>query len=489
MKQKLFYILFSMLIFVAMSCDDYDKWTTSPLATLRLSCDTVNFGTVITEQSSPTQTMWLWNDHKEGIRISDIRLAEGSSSLFRVNVDGRYLSNGQGADFEVRGADSLCVRLEVKAPDIDSDEPHKHSDKLLFTLESGRQQELVLEAEGQDVRILKAQQFDRDATLKAGRPYLVYDSLVVLSDATLSIEPGAILLFHDGVSLVVRGSLQAVGEVEKPIIFRGDRMDNLLDYLPYDNTTNRWGGIHFMPNCKPSRLAHCDIHSGDYGIQLDESEKIDSDVPSLHLSNSIIHNVAGAALSVRDNSAIVEGTQFSNALGNVVDLLGGHTSFTHCTMAQFYPWLAERGAALCLADHVGDGPHRVDHPLLSASFVNCIVTGYADDVVEFSLTDTQDARSPWLISHCLLRTPHTSDDRLVEVIFDEEDLSPNGKDHFSLFDTENFLYDFTPKPESIVRGKADPSVTQMISPNDRRGRKRIHDDGTSDLGSEAYYEN
>lgn len=479
----------SVLLFATLACDDYDKWSTSPSDGLRFSCDTVQFGTVISEQSSPTQTLWLWNDNADGLRIKEVRLAEGSASLFRVMVDGQYLYQGQGTDFEVRRKDSLCVRVEVKVPDVDSDELHKHRDRLVFMLESGRQQEVILEADGMDVYILRDKRIEGDETLHAGRPYLIYDSLVVAPDASLNIEPGARLLFHDGVSLIVHGTLRALGNAEQPIVFRGDRMDHLSDYLPYDNTTNRWGGIHLASDSHDNVLENCDVHSGDYGILCDSAAIINPESPVLTLRNSIVHNVAGDALAIVCNSVIVEGTQLSNALGCVVKILGGHVLFAHCTMAQFYPWAADRGRALFLVDHLGEGTERVEYPLLSASFFNSIITGYADDEVEFSLTDTQDQPSPWLLSHCLLRTPRTTDARLVEVIFDDAELSPNGKDHFTLFDTDNFLYDFTPVSKSIVRGKADVTVTlSLANPQDRHGRARVHEDGTADLGSESYTE-
>ncbi|MBQ9560531.1 MAG: right-handed parallel beta-helix repeat-containing protein [Prevotella sp.] len=474
--------VFFLLLVCVCACDDYDTWTTSPAARLEMSRDTVAFDTLITDLSSTTQTLIVSNTGDKGVRIRRVELALGDESPFRVNVDGQYLYGGVGEDFEVRRKDSIYVRIEVKLPAQDSDSIHEWQDELLFTLESGTMQKVTLTASGMDVIILRGETVADDRTLSAQRPYLIYDSLVVAPGATLTLPEGCTLMFHDQTSLLVHGTLLAQGTVAKPVVFRGDRTDRMFPYLPYDNTPNRWGGIHFFADSHDNRLTQCDIHSGDYGIQCDSTvldESALSSSPLLVLEDCVVHNIGGPGLQFTHCHTEVTGTQISNTLGHCVELRGGAHTFVHCTVAQFYPLSANRGDALSLGDSEGD----VFRPLYRAHFLNCVITGYADDVIMGHFAETTLPEVDFLFLNSLLRTPATTDvERFRSVRYDLPDsLDVSGKDHFRLFDTHAFLYDFTPDSLSAIRNMADPEYARLF-PIDRRGRSRLAD-GQPDAGA------
>lgn len=481
MRRPAYFFLLLLAGVFLWSCDEYDNWTVSPSARLTFSRDTVRFDTVITGQGSPTQTFLVTNANKEGLRIVRVALGRGDASLFRVNVDGQYLAGGVGTDFEVRARDSIYVRAEVSLPQADEDTIRTFEETLVFTLESGRQQEVKLLANGLNVTLLQGETILRDTTLQAGRPYLVRDSLVVAPGATLTLAAGTTLMFHDGVSLVVHGRLKAEGSLQAPVTLRGDRVDRLFPYLPYDNTPNRWGGVHFTAASYGNELVQCDIHSGDYGLRCDSSAL---DIQKLRVENSVIHNVAGPAVHLTSCQTEFVGTQISNSLEDCLYILGGDHRFTHCTVAQFYPWLADRGHALFLANQSGD----VGYPLLRADFVNCVITGYADDVIMGALDAKKRYAEEYLFSHSLLRTvePAPKDaDRFQVIRYDVEDSKDRdkitGKNHFRIFDTTNFLYDFEPDSLSPIRALAD-AVVAARWPVDRRGNSRLAD-GNPDAGA------
>ncbi len=473
----------SMLVVVlalfVVGCDDYDKWTTT--GELTFSVDTVAFDTLITDQSSATKTLIVFNHQDRGMRISRVALAMGSASPFRVNMDGQYLAGGAGTDFEVRGNDSIYARLEVKLPVAATDSITPWQDELLFTLEDGRVQKVVLTASGMNVTILRGEVISADRTLSADRPYLIYDSLYVAPGVTLTLPEGTTLMFHDGVSLMVHGRLVANGTLQHPVVFRGDRTDRLFPYLPYDNTPNRWGGIHFYADSKENRLTQCDIHSGDYGILCD-STGIDESTPlTLTLENSIVHNIGGPGLTLNHCLTLVTGTQLSNTQGRTVDLMGGAHQFIHCTIAQFYPFSADRGDALYIANI--DDTGTIYRHLYYCDFVNCVITGYAEDVVMGNITEDDQNPCDYLFRNCLLRTVVSDDaERFQAICYDNPDsLEVSGKDHFVLFDTENFLYDFAPDSLSSIRGLADHEAAALY-PMDRRGISRLAD-GLPDAGA------
>ena len=472
-KGGLGWVFFFLLISVC-ACDDYDSWTVSPKAQLTMSQDTIAFDTLITDRGSATKTLIVHNRNDKGLRISRVELALGTESPFHVNVDGQYLTNGAGEDFEVRRKDSIYVRVEVKLPAQDSDDIREWQDELLFTLESGTTQKVTLTASGMDVVVLRGEIITADRTLDSPRPYVIYDSLVVAPGATLTLPQGATLMFHDGVSLLVHGTLQANGTLERPVVLRGDRTDRMFPYLPYDNTPNRWGGIRFFADSHDNQLTQCDIHSGDYGILCDSTAVTGEDTPPLLLmTDCVVHNIGGPGLVLTHCRTQVVGTQISNTLGRCVDIEGGAHTFVHCTIAQFYPLSAKRGDALYLANMEGENLYR---HIYWAHFVNCVITGYADDVIMGNISENDQNPCDYLFANSLLRTVVSDDlERFRNIRYDLPDsLDVSGKDHFRLFDTYNFLYDFEPDSLSAIRSLADPEYAKLF-PIDRRGVSRLAD--------------
>ena len=471
--------LFLSLFALLAACDDYDSWTTSPSARLAFSADTVAFDTVVTGLGSSTQTLIVFNPNKEGLRIRHVELGLGSESPFRVNLDGQYLSGGEGTDFEVRRKDSIYARIEVMLPTTDSDDIHEWKDVLRFTLESGAVQQVALTVSGMDVIVLRGETIMENRTLDARRPYLIYDSLVVAQGAVLTLPEGCTLMFHDKTSLLVHGTLIAEGSTEKPVTFRGDRTDRMFPNLPYDNTPNRWGGIHFFAESKDNRLTQCDIHSGDYGIVCDSTALSEDSEPLLMIDNSVIHNIGGTGLMLTHCRTQVAGTQISNTLGDCVHIEGGAHTFVHCTIAQFYPLSANRGDALYIANIEGD----VYRHIYWAYFLNCIITGYADDVIMGNISENEQNICDYLFQNCLLRTVASDDEeRFRHIRYDIPDSAKvTGKDNFVLFDTDNFLYNFAPDSLSPARGLADAEIAKLFA-TDRRGRSRLAD-GAPDAGA------
>ena len=74
---------------------------------------------------------------------------------------------------------------------------------------NGVSRSVVVTAQSTDVVRLKRAALSADMTLTAERPYLIYDTLSVSPGVTLTIEPGARLLFHDKAAMVVHGILRS----------------------------------------------------------------------------------------------------------------------------------------------------------------------------------------------------------------------------------------------------------------------------------------
>ena len=504
-KRILWYLLFftfhSFIFHFFISCDQYDSFTTDRSASLSFSRDTLQFDTLLTTVPSSTLTLAVYNHGDMGLRISEIYLEQGKGSPFRINIDGQDMSRSEAnrvTDFEVRRRDSIIVRAEVTLPEFRSDNPREVKDALVFRLESGREHRIPLIVVGRDAFFMRARTLLNDTTFGARRPIVVYDSLVVAPAATLTLSAGTQLYFHEGAGLTVHGRLMAQGTMESPVVLRGDRTDHMFDYLPYDNLPDRWGGVVLTATSIGNELTYMDLHSGGFGIQCDSSSL---DERKLLLSNCIIHNVGGDALSLRNCRVEVFNSEISNAAGRCVYQAGGDVSFLHCTIAQFYPLSGNRGFALEITN-VEDSVIYL--PLVRADYLNSVITGYADDVILFPSLKADDfplnidaPQTNYLFRNCFLATEVPDDEdyapRFVENVFDIKNsvdswVQPTSDDadsirhekNFVLFDTRNFLYDFTPKESSPIRGVADPKHSADW-PLDRLGRSRLLD-GAPDAG-------
>ena len=487
MKSK--FLLPILLALLVVACSDYETFSDNPSFRLSFSQDTIAFDTLISTIPSSTKTLYVFNNNGNGMRISTIQLEGGAESRFRVNVDGRYLTDGIWHDFELLKHDSLFVRIEMTPPEVGSNEPLYFTDKLHFLLENGAKQTVVLTGGAIDAYIMKeGLMVEADETLLTDKPYVIYDSLVVKPDATLTLTEGTTLMFHDKAALHVYGKLIVQGSIEKPVVLRGDRLDHMFDYLRYDNTPSRWEGIVIHRGSYGNSLFQCDLHSSCFGIIVEDTEQTtpDETKPSVVLDCCILHNIGGDGLQLNNCVSKVTNTQISNTLGHTVSINGGLHTFIYSTLAQFYPFTANRGDGL----HLASSKDGEEYGLLrKAHFINCVITGYGEDVI-MGENIPQDGSLDYLFHHCFLNTPVVDDEEhFVGCIFDrdkkkDEDEKLVRQENFVLFDTENFIYDFTPKDSSLIRSLADKDY-EGLPTIDRKGVSRLDDEGP-DAGCYEY---
>ncbi len=94
-----------------------------------------------------------------------------------------------------------------------------------------------------------------DTVLTADRsPYLVEEALVVMPGATLTLEPGVVVWFRS-LGLVVKGTLQARGTAEHPVVFSGMKAKG-------------WKGIFIEGGEGVNLLRHSRISGAEFGIRL-----------------------------------------------------------------------------------------------------------------------------------------------------------------------------------------------------------------------------
>ena len=413
---------------------------------LTCSRDSVIMDTVFSTVGSRTYDFWVFNRSSDGIRLQSVRLRQGNQTGFRVNVDGSYLDNTLGSvvtGLEVRKGDSIRVFVELTAPENGRDEALQIDDDLVFLLESGVEQRVALRGFAWDALQWRDVVVSKDSTIESTKPIVIYGGLRVDSAATLTLR-NTTLYFHDKAGLDVYGTI-----LTDHALLRGDRLDHMFDYLPYDRVSGQWRGVKIRSSSFGNRFVDTEIRSAEYGVVCDSAEYVEGR-QRLYMERSVIHNCKGPGLQTFNSSVGLLRCQFTNTLGDCVAVYGGVAVMEQCTLAQFYPFSADRGAALRFANYVGD----YAYPLLAMQMKGCIVTGYADDVV---MGETMEGDSVTAFSYyfenTLLRTPAVDDSlAFVDIHWETPDDSIQGKQQFRLVDEQNLIYDFRLDSLSTAHG-------------------------------------
>jgi len=336
-------------------------------ARLAFSTDTVHFDTVFTTIGSATKYFIVYNPQNKPINISSIRLSKGSQSFFRMNVNG--ISTREIRNVQLDPRDSMFIFVEVKVDPTNQNNPVVIRDSIEFFL-NGNLQDVDLIAYGQDVHLINAQIIEQNTTWIADKPYLVYNSMLVDSNVTLTIEAGATLYFHHKSRMYIKGTLIANGSLQSPIVFRGDRLEEWYQKIP-----GQWDGIYFVMGSKDNVMNYCEVRNAIIGIQVDTLASFTQ--PTLTISNSKIMNMNVAGIFAQGstikawNCIIANCGQFAIAL-----TIGGAYEFYHCTIYNSWFYTNRQTPSVWLNNYYQDIYGNIQvRPLEKATFSNCIIFG------------------------------------------------------------------------------------------------------------------
>ena len=410
----------SLLALLAAGCRGVDEsYAVDPGLRLEFSADTLSFDTVFSATGSATRQFMVYNKHKEALLIQSVRLLKAADTGFRLNVDGR--SGKSFSDIRIQGEDSLYVFVEVTVEPAGKDQPFLLEDRLEFTV-NGQTQTLLLQAYGQDVYLCKGGYVvDRDTVWPADRPYLIYDSVVVNGGVTLGLGEGAVLYMHNKAKWIIEGRLRAVGTPERPIVFRGDRRDNILEDVPYDRLANQWDGLYFGAESFGNEMNHVVVRNGNAGLRFLESV---AGEPKLTIANSQITNMEQSVLEAVNCRIEAVNTEFSNATQHVVSLAGGDYHFIHCTLVNYYIIKPGRMGlpVLGLKNYTADGQREKKPAPLKVVFDNCLIDGSFSEgdkplAGELAVDQSGEGEMNFRFNHCALKTMKTDDPGFVNTRF------------------------------------------------------------------------
>lgn len=466
MKRIVYSLFMAALLAVAATGCIEDGFTSAPADAPVASLDTLRMGTVFTEEGTPTHRFTLRNRSSKSVNITDIVLDGDNPEYFRMNVDG--FSGTEFHDVEIRAKDSIYVFIEATLPPNGQAVPVDVRAKFSFTA-CGVTRSVVLDAQGRDAVRLRGHRVSGREVFTAGRPYIVYDSLVVEPGAFLGLGAGTELYFHDGAYMAVRGTLETAGTVERPVHMAGDRTGNVVGDISFDIMSRQWTGVFFTSTSRNNVLVHTDIRNTWQGVRI-EGEPGAPERPTLSMLNCVLHNSAGLVLEAVHADVAAFGCQFSEAGEGLVRLQGGSHVINHCTLANYYLFAAISGPALQLAHTSEKDSDESGAPYTTANIANSIIYGLGTDLSHGDLKGTAVR-----MDHCLLKSAGSDDEEFTGCLWDTDPLYRN--------DRSAYIFDYRLKEESPARGAGSPYASDPRAAVDAYGNAR---GPQPDLGAYVY---
>ncbi len=365
-------VLSLLILFAVVSCEK-DRFITQAGSGIRFSMDTLYFDTVFTTLGTVTKSFTVHNPYTDYVKVSRIWLGKGQSSVYRINVDGVHGTDFR--DIEIPPKDSIYVFVEATLDPNNSDGLLLQQDSVV-TETNGKVQDIDLMAWGQDVHIIRGKHLSSQTWVN-DKPYLIIDSAIVDNGQVLQLEPGVRVYSHKSTVLFIRGTLKAEGNTDMPIVFAGDRLEQMYQDIP-----GQWGGIYFEAGSHDNILDNIELRCGNFGIVVDT---LQNDNPTLTISNSFIGHFTSFGILGRGshilgwNNVIAECGQSAIAL-----IYGGSYEFYQCTIANRWPYNPVRQLPSIFLNNyyfyndTVNGMVRKQHEirdLEKAYFGNCIIWG------------------------------------------------------------------------------------------------------------------
>jgi len=429
--------LFLPLLAVLFFACNKESFTNNSSALLNTSVDTLHFDTVFTSTGSTSQFVKIINDNNKGIHISSVKLAGGSSSPFKLNVDGTPGSQVNNVD--VLGNDSVYVYVTVSINSTVANLPFVVRDSIEIDY-NGNKKFIQLDAYGRNAHFFRDRKITSSETWNNDLPYVILGSLTVDNNTTLTINEGCKIYMHADAPFIVNGSLQVNGNKydSTRVVFAGDRLDD-----PYKDFPASYPGLIFTDVSNNSVLNYAIVKNAYQGIVAGPSFS----GTKLTLNETIIDNAYDAGLLAINSNINARNLLVSNCGKNILLVGGGNYNFIHCTAATYSnSYIQHKDPVLAITDKFNTTTNS-----LTASFVNCIFWAESNGIVDDEVVTLKQGSSfNVTFDHVLWRVKNNPTNSTITSAINNQ--SP-------LFDTVNTsqkIYSFRLKDSSpaVDKGKS-----------------------------------
>jgi len=410
-KQISFLFFFALTLSVIIfSCRKDITISDDPSIKLNFSNDSIIFDTVFTSLGSATQQLMVYNPSGKTVSISNIMLAGGNDSPYRINVNGQ--SGSTFKNIELKGGDSLYIFTRVTINPNDISNPYVVEDSLLF-LTNGNEQKVKLVAWGQNANYILADQYikgfppfkvvaDSLETVHwtSEKPYVIYGYAVINSYGKLIIDEGTRVYFHEnsGLWAFTDGVLKVLGTPENQVTFQGDRLEAFYDDLP-----GQWDRIWLMEGRtgENHEIENAVIKNGFIGIQAESFQRPTEN--KVVLNNVIIENMTGIGVFTRLFNITATNTVVANCGGYCLAFTGGgYYDFRQSTIAGYWSYSVRNTPTVLINNYLVDTNDQPVPLPINFNMGNSIIYGFNQN--EFETDMVGDADSLYYLTNCILKT-------------------------------------------------------------------------------------
>jgi len=358
------YLLLLAVLFFACTKESF---TNDSSALLTTSVDTLHFDTVFTSTGSTSQFIKIFNDNNKGLKISSVRLFGGSSSPFKINVDG--IAGPQVNTTDILADDSVYIYVTVTINPTAANLPFLVRDSIEISY-NGNKKIVQLDAYGKNAHFFRNKIIKTAEAWNNDLPYVILGGIIVDTNATLTINKGCRIYSHADAPFIINGTLQVNGEKydSTRIIFTGDRLDE-----PYSGFPASYPGLIFTDVSKNNVINYAIVKNAYQGIVVADP----SNGTKLTLNETIIDNAYDAGILAINTSINARNLLVSNSGKNILLVGGGNYNFTHCTAATYSTnFVQHKDPVLVVTNYLSNTVNN-----LNAVFRNCIFWGDANGIV------------------------------------------------------------------------------------------------------------
>jgi hypothetical protein len=353
-----------------------ESFITSPDALVTITADSLKYDTVFVSAGSTYQTFKIINENDQKLRLSSVRLMGGSSSAFKMNIDGT--PGTQFNNIELEAKDSVYIFVQVNIDPTVNNLPFVIRDSIQISY-NGTNHLVQLEAWGKNAHFFRNKKVTVNETWNNDLPYVILGSLVIDTGKSLTINKGCRIYIHADAPIVVDGTLQLNGlkDTIDRIYFTGDRLDD-----PYKNFPASWPGIFFRGTSMNNIFNYAVIKNAYQAIAV-QDPSLNAN-PKITLNECIIDNAFDAGIIALNSSITARNCLVSNCGKNVFLAQGGNYQFTHCTVATYSNRYIDHKDQVLWVSNFASVNNVVITAALNAVFRNCIFwgeNGLVDDEV------------------------------------------------------------------------------------------------------------
>ena len=388
---SLFKIGFIILVACQISCRK-DFNTVKSNGNLSFSKDTLFLDTVFNNLSTTTKILKVYNNTKNDILIPKIQL-EKSNSKYRINVDG--VSGTEFNDVLILQKDSIYVFVEGTIPANETNTEMVYEDKILFD-PNGTQQHVNLVTLVKDATFLydsNNTDFEiSETTFTNTKPYVIYGNAIVPENGTLTIDAGVVVHFSKNSSLSISqgATLNINGTLNDSIVFKSDNLN-----YEYDQVPGQWQGIN-INNADIVDINYLKILNPTTGLKIINNNNL------ITIKNTEIYNAAENGIYTTNANMIGENLVVGQAGKSGLFLQGGDYIFKHSTFANYWSKGIKSESTVSLTNYyLDDEETKINTPLNSANFINCIISGTRNSELFLDKYDNEPIFN-FNIKNCLL---------------------------------------------------------------------------------------